>query len=68
VRDFYMFGPTAGSALNATLFSYDGRASIALAMDPAAVPDTELLRCCMAEGFDEVSKLAGTPSTVQARA
>jgi diacylglycerol O-acyltransferase len=58
VRGFYMFGPTGGTALNATLFSYDGRAAIALNVDPAAVPDGDLLRHCMVEGFDEVSKLA----------
>jgi diacylglycerol O-acyltransferase len=60
VEDFYMFGPTAGTALNATLFSYEGRATVALNIDPAAVPDTELFERCIAEGFDEVLKLART--------
>jgi WS/DGAT/MGAT family acyltransferase len=57
VAGFYMFGPTAGSALNATFFSYGSQASIALNVDPAAIPDHELLRRCTAEGLDEVGKL-----------
>jgi hypothetical protein len=57
VRGFYMFGPTSGTGVNATLFSYEGTASIALNVDPAAIPDAEELRRCMVESFDEVLKL-----------
>jgi WS/DGAT/MGAT family acyltransferase len=58
VSRFSMFGPTAGTAVNATLFSYGSVADIALNIDPAAIPDTGAFRECIAEGFDEVLKLS----------
>jgi diacylglycerol O-acyltransferase len=48
------FGPTAGSATNATLFSYLDRADVTINADPAAVPDVDVLLECMREGFEEV--------------
>jgi len=41
VTDFHGFGPLAGSAINLTFFSYDGKAEIAISSDVAAVPDPE---------------------------
>jgi WS/DGAT/MGAT family acyltransferase len=58
VEHFYMFGPTVGSALNATFFSYGHRATVSLNVDPAAIPDSDALRRCIAEGLDEVSKIS----------
>ncbi|HUC05678.1 MAG TPA: wax ester/triacylglycerol synthase domain-containing protein [Acidimicrobiales bacterium] len=54
VSGYYAFGPTIGAALNATLFSYDGRCCIGLNVDVDAVPDHDLLVECLHEGFDEV--------------
>jgi len=57
VEALYAFGPTAGTATNATLFSLGERAFVTLNVDPAAVPDPGRLAECMREGFDEVLKL-----------
>ena len=63
VDSFFTFGPTAGAAMNATLFRYLDQASVGLTVDPAAVPDLELLGACMTEAFDQVLSLGGpTPS------
>ena len=48
------FGPTAGSAVNVTLMSYDGICYIGVNADAAAIPDPDLLASCLREGFDEV--------------
>jgi WS/DGAT/MGAT family acyltransferase len=48
------FGPLAGAAVNATLFSYRDRLHLGLATDPAAVPDPQALLECMEKGFAEV--------------
>jgi WS/DGAT/MGAT family acyltransferase len=58
VEALYAFGPTAGTAANATLFTLGKRAFVTLNVDPAAVPDPARLAECMREGFDEVLKLA----------
>jgi WS/DGAT/MGAT family acyltransferase len=52
------FGPRAGAALNLTLLSYRGEASIGVNSDPAAVPDLDVLMDCLGAGFDEVLALA----------
>jgi diacylglycerol O-acyltransferase len=57
VEALYAFGPTAGTAANATLFSLGERAFVTLNVDPAAVPDPGRLAECMREGFEEVLKL-----------
>ena len=54
VEEWYTFGPTLGAALNATLVSYDGTCSVGLTVDTGAVPDPEVLRECLLEGFDEI--------------
>ena len=48
------FGPLSGSALNVTLFSYDGRVQMGINTDPAAVPDPDLLVDCLEKGVAEV--------------
>lgn len=47
------FGPRSGSALNATLLSYDGVAHIGLNLDPVAVVDPTLLVDCLEAAFAE---------------
>lgn len=57
IKSLYTFGPLARSAANFTLFSYRGQASVAVVVDPAAIPDRAVLLECMQEGFDEILKL-----------
>ncbi len=61
VLRFFPFGPTAGSAVNVTLMSYDGTCYIGLNADAAAIPDPDVLASCLREGFDEVCAL-GAPA------
>jgi diacylglycerol O-acyltransferase / wax synthase len=58
VQRLVPFGPRVGSALNLTLLSYQGDASIGVNTDPAAVPDLDVLLDCLSAGFDEVLALA----------
>jgi hypothetical protein len=55
----YPFGPTGGSAANATMITYSGTCCIGVNVDTAAVPHTDELLRCLAEGFGEVLTLAG---------
>jgi WS/DGAT/MGAT family acyltransferase len=66
---FFPFGPTAGSAVNITLMSYDGTCCMGANMDAAAIPDPDVLAQCLREGFDEVCALAdGTPAATKPKA
>jgi WS/DGAT/MGAT family acyltransferase len=46
--------PTAGAAVNVTLFSYDGTAHVGVTSDTAAVADPERLAQCLEAGIDDV--------------
>jgi len=48
------FGPTAGTAFNATVLSSAGSMDVGLACDTAAIDDPDLLRRCIEEGLAEV--------------
>lgn len=52
------FGPRIGSAVNMTLLSYQGSASVGINTDPAAVSDPDMLVDCLGAGFEEVLALA----------
>lgn len=54
IERMFPFGPTAGAAVNITLFSYDGVAQVGINSDPVAVGDPDLLRRSLEEGFAEV--------------
>ena len=54
----FAFGPLAGSAMNLTLLSYVDECQIGVNVDPAAVPDLDVLLACLRESFDEVRKVA----------
>lgn len=58
VAAFYPFGPTAGSAVNITLMSYNGSCCIGINMDAVAVPDPDVLADSLREGFAEVCAAA----------
>ena len=59
VSGYYAFGPTTGSAVNATLFTYCGTCCVGFTIDSAAVPDAEVLMESIREGFEEVLGLIG---------
>lgn len=54
LQRFYPFGPTAGSAVNVTLMSYNGTCCIGVNADGAAIPDPDVFLQCLREGFAEV--------------
>jgi diacylglycerol O-acyltransferase len=55
---YFPFGPTIGTAVNATLLSYVDTCCIGVNIDVAAVPDPENLMTDLRAGFDEVLRLA----------
>ena len=57
VSGYYAFGPTTGSAVNVTLFTYCGTCCVGITVDAAAVPDYDVLMECFREGFEEVLEL-----------
>jgi WS/DGAT/MGAT family acyltransferase len=61
----YVFGPTTGTAVNATLLSYNGTCCVGFTIDTAAVPDPTVLGECLAEGFEEVLELGGDHHPVE---
>ena len=65
VSGYFVFGPTTGSAMNATLLSYNGTCCIGFTLDAAAVPDGDVLVECMRQGFEEVLELAGHHGRVE---
>jgi diacylglycerol O-acyltransferase len=54
VSGYYAFGPTTGSAVNVTLFTYCGTCCVGFTIDTAAVPDCDVLMECFRQGFEEV--------------
>ncbi|MEV6134757.1 wax ester/triacylglycerol synthase domain-containing protein [Nocardia sp. NPDC051990] len=57
VERIYAFGPTTGTALNATLISHVGTCYLGINADTAAIPDLPLLTDCLRSGFDTVLTL-----------
>ena len=66
VSGYYAFGPTTGSAVNVTLFTYCGTCCVGITIDAAAVPDCDVLMECLREGFQEVLELASDSRPVGA--
>lgn len=60
VAEWYAFGPTIGSALNATLVSYDGSCFVGVNLDTGAIPDGDLVLECLRESFREVIALGAS--------
>lgn len=54
IERHFAFGPLTGAAVNVTLLSYVDDLNIGFNIDPAAVPDVDVLMDCMRQGFDEV--------------
>jgi WS/DGAT/MGAT family acyltransferase len=59
VEHLFPFGPTAGSSVNVTLMSYDGRCCIGVNTDGAAIPDPDEFLRHLSDGFDEVLAAVG---------
>ena len=58
VAAFFPFGPTAGSAVNITLMSYNGSCCIGVNMDAVAIPDPDVLADSLRSGFADVCAAA----------
>ncbi len=58
VQRQYAFGPTIGSGVNVTLMTYVDTCALGVNADTGAIPDFEVFRRCLVEGFDEVLVLA----------
>ncbi len=57
VAEWYAFGPTIGSALNATLVTYDASCFVGVNVDTGAIPDGDLMLECLRESFGEIIEL-----------
>jgi diacylglycerol O-acyltransferase / wax synthase len=58
VRSIYGFGPTIGAAVNITLMTYVDTCCLGINVDTGAIPDHDVFRECVIQGFDEVLALA----------
>ena len=47
-------GPVAGTAVNVSLLSYGDSAFVGMHLDPAAIPETKLLKNCFRAGFGDL--------------
>ncbi len=54
VERIHAFGPTLGTAFNATLISHMGTCCIGVNIDTAAIPDLPVFAKCLDTGFDRV--------------
>lgn len=59
VIGYYAFGPTIGSAVNATLMSYAGVCNIGINIDTGAIDDPETWLQCLEAAFQDVLTTAG---------
>jgi WS/DGAT/MGAT family acyltransferase len=57
VDRMYAFAPPSGAAVNVSLVTSADRACIGIVVDSAAVPDSAHMAACLADGFDEVTRL-----------
>ena len=53
-EQMFAYGPPAGSAINLTLLSYDGRLEIGITTDHAALPDPEVFVAAVEAAFDHL--------------
>ncbi|WP_330181022.1 WS/DGAT domain-containing protein [Nocardia sp. NBC_01503] len=58
IERIYAFGPTTGTAFNATLVTHAGTCCVGMNMDTAAIPDPDLLVDCVTAGFRTVLDFA----------
>ncbi|MGI9601918.1 MAG: wax ester/triacylglycerol synthase domain-containing protein [Acidimicrobiales bacterium] len=54
VQAQYALGPLSGSGINFTLLSYVDTVNIGINIDPAAVPDHQVLMDCLRAAYDEI--------------
>lgn len=57
IDELFAFGPLSGSAINITLFSYNGALNMAVNTDRIAITHPDLLIECLQAGLDEVIAL-----------
>ncbi|MGF2953467.1 wax ester/triacylglycerol synthase domain-containing protein [Mycobacterium sp. THU-M116] len=58
VRAQYAFGPTIGSSVNVTLFTYVDTCALGINVDTAAIPDYDVFHDAIVDSFDELLSLA----------
>jgi WS/DGAT/MGAT family acyltransferase len=51
------FGPLAGAGLSVAWIADGDTVNLGVSMDPAAVPDPDVLLDCLTDGYDEIRKL-----------
>jgi diacylglycerol O-acyltransferase len=51
INEFYAFGPPAGAALNVTLFTFDGHASLGVTIDTKSIPVPDRFMRCLDESL-----------------
>ena len=51
------FGPLSGAGVSIMSTTYGDQVNLGVAVDPAAVPDADVLLDCLRDGYDEVLKL-----------
>jgi diacylglycerol O-acyltransferase / wax synthase len=68
VEQFFGFGPLGGSAVNMTLFSYDGTVHLGVNTDAAAIADRSVFVRCIREGFDAIVAADTAAHTKEVRA
>ncbi|MDH3707698.1 MAG: WS/DGAT domain-containing protein [Acidimicrobiia bacterium] len=54
----YALGPLSGAGMNVTLLSYVDRVNIGVNIDPAAIPDADVLMGCLRDAYDEILSVA----------
>ena len=54
IRRWIPIGPVAGTAVNVSLLSYADSVFVGLHIDPAAIPETKLLKNCFRAGFGDL--------------
>ncbi len=53
----FAFAPLSAGAMNTALLSYQDQAHLGIVIDPAAIPDKDVMLDCLEESFAEVTKL-----------
>jgi diacylglycerol O-acyltransferase len=54
VQQWIPIGPVAGTAVNVSLLSYTDSVFVGMHIDPAAIPETRLLKNCLRAGFGDL--------------